>query len=380
MPHSAFHVPILTKLKKELKEIYAAAVIRAFSLSLVSVFIPLYLMQVGYELNQALLYLAVFYAAIAVFGPMIVFVSSKFGMKHTMAVGPVLTVTYLLLLRSIGEINLPIYPIALVGALGSMFYWVPMNSHFSKASDKKHRGEQLGFFKALPEVAAVAAPVAGGLVISSLGFSPLFVLAAVLLLISVAPLFLSYEYKSHMKYKWSQIFSRENLHWFNDFFIQGFIVVPVAIVFPIHIYNISQEFSITGAAVSLMSLGIAITAILLGKATDKIGKRAVMRTGGVVLAAILLALIFITEPLMVYALSFFAGIGWAAITIPLFVFFCNNLKPGTRTEFMGFRDVCYGSGRCAALLLLVIIPFLWKFQIAFAVAALASAYFAVAKV
>lgn len=380
MPHLALHIPLLVRLKKELKEIYAAAVIRAFSLSLVSVFVPLYLMDIGFSLNEALLYLAIFYAAIAVFGPLSAMVSSKLGLKHTMAIGPILTVVYLLLLRSIGEINLPIYPLALIGALGSMLYWVPINSHFSKSSDRKRRGEQLGFFTALPQIAAITAPIAGGFIISSLGFSPLFILSSILLLLSVAPLFLSYEYKSHLKYKWSQIFSKKNLHWFNDFFIQGFIVVPVAIVFPIYIYNVSKEYAITGIAVSLMSLGIALCAVLIGKASDRFGKRAVMRAGSLLLAAILIGLIIITEPLMIYALSFFAGIGWAAITIPIFAIFCDSLKPGTRTEFMGFRDVCYGIGRCSALLLLVTIPTLIKFQVAFAVAALAAIYFSAARV
>jgi len=379
MPHSALHIPALIRLKKELGEIYAAAVIRAFSLSLISVFIPLYLLKVGFTLNQSLLYLAVFYASLVVFSPLTAIISSKLGLKHTMAIGPILTIIYLLLLRSIGTIKLPIYPLALIGALGSMLYWIPMNSHFSKASDKKHRGEQLGFFKALPEMASIAAPLVGGFVISLAGFSPLFVIASVLLLLSVAPLFLSYEYKSHLKYKWSEVFSKKNLHWFNDFFIQGFIIVPIAIVFPIYIYNISNEFSVTGAAVSLMSSGIALCGILIGKASDKYGRRAVMRAGSILLAVILFGLVIISEPLMIYALSFFAGIGWAAVAIPLFAMFCDSLKPGTRTEFMGFRDVAYGLGRCLALLLLVAIP-TFKFQTAFTIAALSSIYFSAAKI
>jgi len=380
MPHSAFNIPFLSKIKKELKEIYAAAVIRAFSLSLVSVFIPLYLLNIGYSLNQALLYLAVFYAAVAFFGPISAIIAGRIGLKHTMAVGPILTVAYLLLLRSIGEIKLPIYPIAIVGALGGMLYWVPMNSHFSKTSDRKLRGKEIGLFTALPEMAAIFAPLTGGFLITMAGFKSLFLLASVLLIISVAPLFLSYEYKSHLKYRWTQIFSKTNLHWFNDFFIQGFIVVPIAIIFPIYIYNISQKFSVTGVAVSLMSLGIALCAILVGEATDKFGRRIVIRAGGLLLAAIFISLIFVKQPLLIYGLSFFSGIGWAAITIPLFALFCDSLKPGTRTEFMGFRDVCYGAGRCTALLFLVLVPFFLKIQIAFLIAALAAIYFATARV
>ena len=380
MPHFAFHVNAFTRIKKELKEIYATTVLRAFSLSLISVFIPIYLLEIGYSLNQALLYLAVFYIVITLFGPISVMISSKFGMKHTMAVGPVMTVAYLLLLRGVGDFNLSIYPIAIVGAIGSLLIWVPMNSHFAKATHKRRRGTELGVFKILQKSAAVAAPAVGGVMIAKLGFSPLFVLASVLLLISVAPLFLSYEYKNHMKYKWSQVFSKKNLHWINDFFVQGFILVPVAIMFPIYVYKISQQFSITGIAVSIMSLGIAVAAILIGRITDKFEKKAIMRVGGIMLAAVMLTLIFVTQPLIVYALSFFSGIGWAVITIPLFTFFCNSLKPGTRTEFMGFRDFCYGSGRFAALLLLVALPGIIQFQASFAMAAVASIYFAVAKV
>ncbi|MBD3263093.1 MFS transporter [Candidatus Woesearchaeota archaeon] len=380
MPYNLLlHKLSLTKIKKELKEIYAATIMRAFSLSLVSVFIPMYLLNLGYELNQALFYLAIFYLTMAIFAPIVSVISSKAGLKHTIAIGPGLTIVYLLLLRSIGEINLPLYPIAIVGAIGAIIYWVPMNSHFTKSSNKGRRGTETGLFTALPKVAAVTAPFIGGVMIASFGFSLLFLIAAVLLLVSVAPLFLSYEYKSHMKYKWKQIFSKKNLHWFDDFFVQGFVMVPVFVMFPIYIFTLSQNFSITGAAVSLMSLGIAICAILLGRATDKFGKKAIMRASAIILSLVFIGLIFITNPFAIYGMSFFIGVGWTGIAIPMFTFFCDNLKPGTRTEFMSFRDLSYCSGRTIALFFLILVPLLLKFKIAFAIAAIAAIYFAMAR-
>lgn len=375
MPDISFHFP---KIERELKGVYVSSILRSIALSLISVFVPIYLMSLGYTLNQALLFLVVFYIGVVIFSLAAVLLSAKIGLKHTMAIGPLFTIAYLLLLRSLGDLSLPIYPIAVLGAFGGMLYWIPINSHFAKHSDRDHRGFETALFHALPKVGSVLAPLLGGLIAASFGFELLFLVAALILAFSAAPLLLSYEYKSHMRYKWSQIFSGRYIHWFNDFVAQGLIVISIATIFPIYIYKISGQLSITGAISSVMGIGVALCALFIGKATDKYGREKVIRAGAFALVLICALLAFVQNQTLVYVSSFFLGLAWAALAIPLFALFGDKLVPGTRTEFMGFRDVAYGLGRAFALVFIIAIP-IAKFQAAFGLAALAAAYFAIAQ-
>ena len=66
--HFAIHRVV--KIRNELEEIYLNQVIRTFAVSLIGIFIPIYLLNIGFALNEALFYLMVVMATLGTTSPL----------------------------------------------------------------------------------------------------------------------------------------------------------------------------------------------------------------------------------------------------------------------------------------------------------------------
>jgi len=377
MPHSE----VFVHLNHGLKELYLATTLRTFGLALVGVFIPIFLIEKGFTLTQAFLFLTIFYALFTIYAPLTALLSHKIGIKHTAMISPFLTISYYtFLVFIIDKFDTGFYLIAAIGALGILTYWVPMNSYFAKESDSEHRSEETAYFEALPQLAAVAAPFIGGTIITFFGFNWLFLIASLCILALIKPLSTSLDYKSSLKHPWkSFIKTKPNKHYLELFFIHGMLMICSALVYPFYTYTVSQNFEITGIVTSITVLGMASCAIMVGKIADKKDKVALIKIGSLVSLASFSALLIPTSSnLFIYTLSFPIGVGHMLIAIPLFSLFCNRIKE-SRTEFMALRDIGLGGGRALTLALAAFAPLGLKFPIAFAAAALASIHFLFSK-
>ena len=130
---------------KELTQIYISSAIRNFALSLISLFVPLYLFkELGYPLEQVM-YFFIFYAAIfAVLTPMAAKFSARFGLKHSVLISVPLYLLFVLLLYFLPTYSIPLFIIAGLLGASQAFYWMGMHIVFKHASDHKHRGEEVG--------------------------------------------------------------------------------------------------------------------------------------------------------------------------------------------------------------------------------------------
>lgn len=360
---------------KELKEIYISVAIRAFAFSIVSVFVPLYLMKIGHSFNEAIIFLAIFYGSLIFISPLAGYLSTKIGIKHVAILGPILTIIYLILLFSLEKISIPLNIIAVIGALGIGFYWVPIDSHFAKHSHKDRRGKETSYLIVGARSVSVIAPLIGGYLISSLGFDWTFVVSCVVMLGAIFPLFLSYEYKSQFKYRFKEMFTKKNMHLFDDFIFQGILFISSVVIFPIYIFFVSNSYELTGAMATVSGIGIALSALIVGKMTDKKGRRKMIRIGGALNLIVWLSLMFLQNPLLIYISSFFVGFLGYSITIPLYSFFCDKLEEHEHTQFMVFREMGMSIGKPALLILLLFFTLEAKFTVTFAFAAIASIYF-----
>ncbi len=361
--------------RKELKEVYLSVTIRSFAFSIVSVFVPLYLLGLGFSFNEVLVFLMVFFGSMIFIAPFSGYLSTKIGIKHVTLLGPLLTIAYLILLFLLTYSQIPIYFVAFVGSLGSSLFWIPINSHFAKHSHYGRRGRETSYLVVGAKTVSVAGPLVGGTLITFFGFNWTFALACVILAGAIFPLFMSYEYKSKFKYKFRDMFMKRNMPLLDDFIFQGILVAATVVLFPIYIFLISASYEITGAVASFAGIGIALSAFLIGKYTDKVGKIKMMRIGGALNLVLWLFLMFAKIPILIYITSFFMGFFLYALSIPLLAFFCDKLGEHEHTEFMAFREIGLSAGRVIFFFLLLFFSLEAKFTMVFAMAAIASLYF-----
>jgi len=146
MPHNIFsHFHFLRS--RELNELYASIAIRAFAISLVGIFVPIFLYQLNYSFSQIFL----FFGMIAFFNMIFLFPSAKFaskyGLKHGMLLSMPFLIIFFLLLFSLENLRWPLYFMAIFGGAHGALFWISYHTDFSKFSKKKSRGSEVGFSK-----------------------------------------------------------------------------------------------------------------------------------------------------------------------------------------------------------------------------------------
>lgn len=268
--HHNHHLLWHFKPKKELNQVYISVMLRNFALSLISLFIPLYLYhEMGYTLEQTL-YFFIFYAVVlAITNPLAAKFCSRYGVKHAVLLSVPFYLTFVLLLYLLSYFNIPLFIPGFFLGLAIAFYWMGLHNIFYHASHRKHRGEEMGKRTALSILATMFGPLVGGVLIKFVGFWIVFILASVFLLISALVLFLSKE--EHVKYQFSLRSIVDKEHWkYSLFFIsRGSRVMAEGVIWPLFIFVILKDYFTLGLMGFFLSGISAFIIFFVGQYSDK---------------------------------------------------------------------------------------------------------------
>ncbi|MDA1038362.1 MAG: hypothetical protein O2877_01585 [bacterium] len=102
------HLPLqLLFLKnKELDELFASMSLRSFAVSIIGIFIPIYLLQIGFSLVQVFLFFALLSIVHSISSLASIKVACKYGFKHSILFNTPLLIVFFLLL-SVLETQIP---------------------------------------------------------------------------------------------------------------------------------------------------------------------------------------------------------------------------------------------------------------------------------
>lgn len=294
--------------KKELTQIYFSAALRGFSISLLAIFVPLYLFQNrGFSLQQTLLFFVFYSLVFAVCTPISAAFASRFGLKHSILIaGPL----YLLFIASL--YFLPSTPLLLLLAssfLGASqaFYWMGMHLVFYHVSHPKHRGEEVGIRAGATVLATIFGPLLGGFVITFFGFKILFIITAMLLLGSGLFLFLSKEKYEHYHFSVKSIKSMfDKKSWRNSLFFlsRGTFVSAEGVVWPLLVFLILGSYISMGIVGSLMSLSSGVLFWMTGQYTDHhANRRKIIRWSTFANSVVLVGQAMVATAAQIFAVS-----------------------------------------------------------------------------
>jgi len=174
---------------KELRDLYAAMSLKTLSLSMIGIFIPLYLMiEKNFSLNSVVIFYVWNTVAMLLFPPFAGKIASRFGLKKSAVITAPLFIVFYLGLRNFESLGININYFAVLLGITSALYWTAFMTHFIKNSDKKHRSEEVGFLSATTIISTMAGPFIGGLLITFYGFNLLFFVVSILMFLSIFPL------------------------------------------------------------------------------------------------------------------------------------------------------------------------------------------------
>lgn len=173
----------------ELKEIYIAMFVRGIGLSMVGLFVPIYLNSIGYSLASILTLVTCYFATRIWFDIAAAYGVAYFGPKHVMFFGQILFAISSALFLSLQSITWPLWLMGAVWGASQSCFFLSFDVDFSKVKHSAQGGLELGRAEIMGKLGALLGPLAGGLVSITFGPRYIFAVSTALLIIGLLPLF-----------------------------------------------------------------------------------------------------------------------------------------------------------------------------------------------
>jgi len=374
--HHHIHAHHLHLIKDEIQEVYLNLIIQSFGISLISIFVPIYLLQLGFTINQALIFVMVEWGVLSFSAPFAAMMAKRIGFKHMMVYRLPLMLYYFIMLYSLNFVSYPIYLIALGGGISGSMYWVSMHSLFAKYSDKIHRGKQTGKLMTIPNISAMIGPSIGGLIAVTFGFKVLIVTSMIFLCVATIPLFFTKDMKPHvLKFSFSDMFARKHFKFITRFVAQGIMAISGTIIWPIFVYLILNDVASVGFMATISAVGIIVFTLIIGNMSDRVNKIRIIKFGGVLMALTFFLRIFALNTITIFAISFIAGLFSVLINLPILAMFYDAANKENLSEIVVLREFGLGIGKVGTLLILLYV--INKFAIGFSLGGVASLIFSI---
>lgn len=173
----------------ELNELYVAMLVRGMSLSMMGLFVPIFLMKIGFTLTAILSVLCIYFI-VRIFTDIAAgFLVARFGPKHIMVLGQLLFVTSSILYLTQEHMHWPLILLGGVWGASQSCFFVSFDVDFSKIKHSKNGGKELGYIGIMTKLGAIIGPLLGGIISLLFGPEYIFAVSTVLLMVGLIPLF-----------------------------------------------------------------------------------------------------------------------------------------------------------------------------------------------
>lgn len=351
---------------RELNTLYTHSFLRNLGTSLVGLFIPVYLLTLGFNLVDISLFYIVYFAAILAIMPLAMFCLSKIGVKKIMILGTLLLVGYYYSLQFLGS-GLPYYFAAFLFGLSETLYFAAFNIEFASFMDNKKGGRQISFSNSLGILASIICPIIGGFLIYLNSFKFTFLSAAVLLFLSAIPLAFSKDFKiPNEKYSVKKIIRQAPFRHGLAFQVAAILGLVGGIFWPIFIYLNLKNVIPLGIISSITAFIMMFFTLYIGNQADKNPEKT-LTTGVLFNSPSWIARIFLLSPSGLLFMNLYSDFTSTFISVPFQKFIFENAKKNkSKRDYFLFRELHLSIGRVGILLLVILIGNLfWIFLASF---------------
>jgi MFS family permease len=356
-------------MKQKISALYLIHSINGFASALISVFIPIFLYANGFSLQQYALYAALVSFEVLLFFIVAAWMVPRLGLRGVFVFHLPFLFIYLLLLHFLPQHNWLFYWLTVFSSLYLAFYWLPLHLFFTKHSSTTKIGTGVGKLFSFPQMASLFAPLIGGLVIAKFGFLALNYFAALIFLTSAMPMMwlenqrFNYKinlgnffrlFKRHFRYSLAEIF--------NNIIGEG-----EYLIIPFYLYLLFKNEIAIGAIGTFVGLGSVVFTFFVGKLTDQVDKKKLMRVGATMLILMWGGRFISSTQEQFYFWSVLSGFFAVLINIPFNAMVYNLAKEGKgdeqSVEFIIYREILVTIGRLIfyAAFYLLAFNFHWLF-------------------
>ena len=262
------------RINREVKEIYWESFLANFALALVFIFEPVYLYILTHSLISILwFYVQVYawYIALVCFGAKF---AGKYGYKHSIFLSNIFYIVYWIMLYFIRDYSALFYVAPIFFAIQKSFLWPAFNADVAMFDVKKQRGREVGMLLSIQEIAFITAPFLGGLIATKIGFLTLFILASIMMLLSIIPLFRTPDIFMRHKFQFKNLWRVFKVHKQNFFGYWGYAEdLMVMSLWPVYIFIIVPVFASIGLLTAIAMLVAVVLMLYIGQSYDHSNKQ-----------------------------------------------------------------------------------------------------------
>ena len=328
-----------------------------------------------------------FIIAHAIRPPLLILAAKQFeriGLVASMVIGTVCMVLFYaatLVMQIVpGWLPLTVLSVGFIfQALGVATYWTPFHVDFTRFSKKGRRGREVGYLYAIKDVIVMIGPVVGGVLIARLGYEAMFVVAALIILLSLIPLAylprveVVYEFGFFESFK--KLFHPTYRTMTLSMMAYGAEGIVATVFWPVFLFTVfSGEYLNMGIFAGVIVVVNIVLRIFLGLWLDKHGRRRALRLGVDLYALGWLAKAFVTSVAGVFAAATFHGFGSILMRTPLDVMTYEKAADAGHylDEFTTLREIALSLGRVAMLVAALPIVLFFPLSYTFIAAAIVS--------
>ncbi len=361
--HSHHFIQSLEFLKnKELREIYISLAIKTLAISMIGIFIPIFLIkELGYPIMDMIKFFLIFALTSFFMACFVGKLTATIGTKKLLAISITFHVVgYFFMYYYLDSIYKLFLIAAILGAADNM-YGVGIVSNFARTSDRKHRSEEVSMLYSSIILGGVIGPLVGGTLITIYGFNILFGIVVVLLFLSLLPLFKIKEVHTPYTYNFKHILNEltiSNLKKSYGLLAIGFRQIADFILWPVFLFSVLGLYLSLGIVFTLGMLLMGIMNIFIGEYIKKKGKKATTKThhiGCILHACSWFLRVLAKAPTPISAFTIIGMVSTPIIDVPFnTLFFNKNMRRGKALEVAVHRNMSYSLGMVIILIFMLI--------------------------
>ena len=254
--------------------LYISRFLRLLAMNLSSIFILIFLYELGYSFGFLAIYLAGFYFFKVIGAILGGFYIARFGPKHGALLSNLLYIPTLIIISHTAELGLGAVVIGMIlQALSVAIYNLSYDINFSKIKSLKRAGRQLGVANMMEKIIGGLAPMVGGFLAIWLGPQTVMIISAGIFALAAIPL-LATEEPIRTNQKISIIGFPWHNFWHNlvGQIGVGFDAVSSqiwSILVPIFIFVGQNSYGVIGVLSSVAAVIGALAALIYGRFVDR---------------------------------------------------------------------------------------------------------------